>query len=113
MKCVDVNILLNAYFVDAPHHDVAYAVIEDCCASDEDVLLDGSNMIMGPEAIAVMPTFRTLMTRYEVRGNDVPDLFLAACAVAVGATLISFDRGFSKFAEVTWWNPLAEPVARL
>lgn len=78
-----------------------------------DVLLDGSNMILGPESIAVMPTFRTLMTRYEVQGNDVPDLFLAACAVAVGATLISFDRGFSRFVEVTWWNPLDEPVARL
>ena len=50
--------------------------------------------------------FRGLMGRYEARADDIPDLYLAAIAIENAATWVSFDRGFARFRELTWVNPL-------
>lgn len=48
-----------------------------------------------------------LITRYDVRGNLVPDAQLAALALEHGLTVCSADTDFARFADVSWENPLA------
>ncbi len=48
-----------------------------------------------------------LVTRYELRGNLVPDAQLAALAIEHGLTVCSADTDFARFPEVRWENPLA------
>ena len=48
----------------------------------------------------------TLITRYDVRGNLVPDAVLAALAIEHGVTLASADTDFARFTELRWTNPL-------
>lgn len=40
-----------------------------------------------------------------VRGNLVPDAFLAATARAHGCRVATADRGFARFAGVDWFDP--------
>ncbi|HEX3609773.1 MAG TPA: TA system VapC family ribonuclease toxin [Solirubrobacterales bacterium] len=47
-----------------------------------------------------------LVTRYEARGNLIPDAQLAALALEHGLTVFSADTDFARFAEVSWTNPL-------
>jgi len=51
--------------------------------------------------------FGELVTRYEVRGNFVPDAQLAALALEHGLTVCSTDTDFARFPEIRWQNPLA------
>jgi uncharacterized protein len=48
-----------------------------------------------------------LVTRYQLRGNGVPDAHLAALAIEHGVLLCSVDTDFARFTEVRWVNPLA------
>ncbi len=48
-----------------------------------------------------------IMTSYDVRGNLVPDAFMAALAIEHGLTVCSTDTDFARFVEVRWVNPLA------
>jgi hypothetical protein len=41
-----------------------------------------------------------------LRGNDVNDAFLAACAAESGCRLVTRDNGFKRFGGLAWWNPL-------
>jgi hypothetical protein len=36
------------------------------------------------------------------------DVYLAAAALEINATWVSFDRGFARFRELRWCNP-ADP----
>jgi predicted nucleic acid-binding protein len=47
-----------------------------------------------------------IITAYDVRGNLIPDAFLAALAVEHGLTVYSTDTDFARFDEVRWENPL-------
>lgn len=38
-------------------------------------------------------------------GNDLNDAWLAALAIERGATLVSLDKGFSRFPGLDWINP--------
>lgn len=40
-----------------------------------------------------------------VRGNLVPDAWLAALAVTHGARIATADRGFARFPQVEWFDP--------
>ena len=51
----------------------------------------------GPGRWAV---FSALMSSRDFRGNDVHDALLAAAALDLGATLITSDRGFERFADL-------------
>ncbi len=42
-----------------------------------------------------------------IKGNTVPDAYLASVAVANGARLATADRGFSRYPNVNWFDPAA------
>lgn len=44
-----------------------------------------------------------------VRGNLVPDAYLAAVAISHGALLASNDRGFARFPGLRWFDPASIP----
>lgn len=41
-----------------------------------------------------------------VRGNDMPDMYLAALALEQDCDLVSADRGFGRVPGLKWHNPL-------
>ncbi len=49
--------------------------------------------------------FQALSERYALSGPDLMDGHLAALAIEHDLTIVSFDRGFGRFAEVRWLNP--------
>ncbi len=51
--------------------------------------------------------FDRLCREVGARGNVVPDAYLAAIALEVGAELVTADRGFGRFPELRWRHPLA------
>ena len=51
--------------------------------------------------------FAELCAALRPRGNDVNDAFLAALALEYDATLVSADRGFARFPELRFVDPLA------
>lgn len=69
-----------------------------------------------PAAVKVSPgprhweLFRALCQNTGARGNAIPDAYLAALAIELGATWISADRGFSRFSDLRWRHPL-DPAA--
>ncbi len=48
-----------------------------------------------------------LISRYEIRGNLIPDAHLAALALSHGVGVASADTDFARFEELRWLNPLA------
>lgn len=65
-----------------------------------------------PAAIRVQPGKSTwpilvdLLEQAEARGNLVPDALLAAQAIELGATMVTADRGFARFAGLRVQHPL-------
>lgn len=64
-----------------------------------------------PNAAVVQPTqrhaavLRGLLDRAGTAGNLASDAHLAALAAEHGATLVSFDRDFGRFAGIRWRHP--------
>jgi len=55
---------------------------------------------------AVWATFSALVdSDPQVRGNLVPDAWLAALAVANGCRIATADRGFARFDGLDWFDP--------
>lgn len=52
--------------------------------------------------------WKALCMRYALRGNHINDAYLAALALEHKATLVSADKGFARFTELSWFNPVAE-----
>ena len=50
--------------------------------------------------------FRRLCTESRVKGNLVPDAYLAALAIESGSEWITTDRDFSRFKDLRWRSPL-------
>ena len=46
--------------------------------------------------------FAELCRHLQLRGNLVPDAYLAALALEQGAELITFDRGFGRYPRLRW-----------
>ena len=65
-----------------------------------------------PNAAPVIPgprhwlIFRELVAKQRLRGNEIPDAYLAAIAIEAGAEWASSDRGFARFEELRWRHPL-------
>ena len=65
-----------------------------------------------PNCVRVEPgprhwdVFRRLCTETGVKGNLVPDAYLAALAIESGCEWISTDRDFSRFKGLRWRHPL-------
>lgn len=53
------------------------------------------------------PIFRDLLDRNRPRAHDVTDVWLAAAAIEINATWVSFDRGFGRFKGLRWVDPAA------
>ena len=68
-----------------------------------------------PNAVAIQPgarhweIFVRLCHDAGARGNLVPDAWLAALAIESGCEFITTDRDYSRFADLRWRHPLAEP----
>jgi predicted nucleic acid-binding protein len=52
------------------------------------------------------PIFVDLVRRTEARGNGIPDSWLAAQALELGATMVTADRGFARFPGLRVRHPL-------
>jgi len=46
--------------------------------------------------------FTALCRELQLRGNLVPDAYLAALALEQGARLVTFDRGFGRYPALRW-----------
>jgi uncharacterized protein len=72
-----------------------------------DALLDA------PAAMRVRPgerhwrIFHGIVDQHRLRGNDVPDAYLAAMALEQGATWVTTDRGFARYQGLRLLDPLA------
>jgi uncharacterized protein len=69
-------------------------------------------VVEAPAAVRVRPgpdhwaLFTTLVSTAGVRGNLVPDAYLAALAMEHGATWVTTDRGFARYPQLRWTTPL-------
>lgn len=64
-----------------------------------------------PNAVVINPgdrhwsIFTRLCREADVRGNLVPDAYLAALAIESGSELVTTDRDFSRFQDLRWRPP--------
>jgi toxin-antitoxin system PIN domain toxin len=71
-------------------------------------------LLSAPAAMRVRPgerhwgIFRGLVSRHGLRGNDIPDAYLAALALEQGATWVTNDRGFARYEGLGLLDPLAD-----
>jgi uncharacterized protein len=65
-----------------------------------------------PNAVVLRPgprhwrLFLDLCRAAAVRGNLVPDAYLAALAIETGSELVTTDRDFARFPGLRWRHPL-------
>ncbi len=52
--------------------------------------------------------FLDLCREPNIRGNLVPDAFLAALAIESGCRFVSRDRDFARFASLHWFDPIQQ-----
>ncbi len=69
------------------------AYIEVLCESPGQILLAG---------VDHWPRFAALCRDVQLRGNLVPDAYLAALALEQRAELVTFDRGFGRYPGLRW-----------
>ncbi|HEV2953192.1 MAG TPA: TA system VapC family ribonuclease toxin [Candidatus Dormibacteraeota bacterium] len=55
----------------------------------------------------------SLVQRYQLRGNLIPDAELAAIAIEHGLAIYSADTDFARFSEITWINPFDAKAGRI
>ncbi|MDO8308269.1 MAG: PIN domain-containing protein [Actinomycetota bacterium] len=72
-----------------------------------DALLAAPRALLVPPGPAHWPLFTGLVRDLHLTGDDVPDAFIAAAALDLGAILVSSDRGFRRFPGLR----VVEPVA--
>jgi toxin-antitoxin system PIN domain toxin len=141
MRCVDVNVLVNAHRIDVAEHDRYAAWLDERRAGSEPlgltgVVLSGFLRVVTHPRVFREPTtvdvalqfverlrassaatlvepgarhwgiFTRLCERVAATGNVVPDAYLAAIAIEVGARWVTADRGFARFPELVWEHPL-------
>ncbi len=81
-------------------------------ASMDDALEFTEQLRNDPACLNVRPgprhwgIFTRLCRDAGVRGNLVPDAYLAALAIESGAELATADRGFARFVGLRWTHPL-------
>lgn len=75
--------------------------------------MEFANALLGAPTVQVVrpglrhwSIFRDLVTTHRLRGNDVPDAYLASLAMEQGATFVTLDRGFARFDGLRRRNPL-------
>ena len=76
---------------------VAIAFIDSLTASPAVSILDS-----GPRH---WDLFRQMVLDHRPSSQDMTDVYLAAAALEIGATWVSFDLGFARFKGLRWLNP--------
>lgn len=77
-----------------------------------DALIFAEQIRNQPNAVLIQPgnrhwdIFREICKNANVKGNLVPDAFLAALAIESGSEWITTDRDFSRFSGLFWRHPL-------
>ena len=69
-----------------------------------DGLLAGPSVRIAEPGARHWSIVRQLVEAYQPRGPEMPDVILAASAIELGLTWVSFDRGFARFRELRWVN---------
>jgi len=73
-----------------------------------DAVLDYVDVLLEPPGQLVRaggshwPRLTELCRQHALRGNLVPDAYLAAVALEQGAQLVTFDRGFRRYPGLRW-----------
>ncbi len=73
-----------------------------------DAVLDYIDALLDPPAelitagVSHWPRFAGLCRALNLRGNLVPDAYLAALALEQRAQLVTFDRGFGRYPRLSW-----------
>lgn len=62
-----------------------------------DALLAASQVTIVRPGARHWSIFSALVAEHRLRGNDVPDAYYAAIALEQGATVVTADRGFSRY----------------
>jgi hypothetical protein len=106
----DVNVLVYAHREDAPNHAAYRDWLTRVIASDEaygmaDIVLSGFLRVVTHPRVFNPPSTMEQALAF-VKGNLVPDAYLAALAIESGSTWITTDRDYSRFAGLTWRHPL-------
>lgn len=70
-----------------------------------DALLESPRITMFVAKPSTYETFRATVTALGLRGNDVPDAWIASIAKDLSASVVSFDRGFLRFPGLRVLNP--------
>jgi predicted nucleic acid-binding protein len=83
----DVNVLVAAFRADHPHHTTARIWLEQA-------LTQAASGVRQTAAGAEWPRMRSLCLERQLSGNDLPDVWLAACVMHDGEHLVTFDRDF-------------------
>jgi toxin-antitoxin system PIN domain toxin len=84
-------------FIDPLDPAAALAFIDSLLASSAVSILDPGPRHWGQ--------FRQMVQEYRPSSVDMTDVYLAAAALEVNATWVSFDRGFARFKALRWLNP--------
>ena len=79
---------------------------EDAWAFVEDWLKVPNVWIPGPTERHA-DVFGSLVRKYRLTGNLIPDAHLAALAMEHGLQVCSADTDFARFTEIRWHNPVA------
>jgi uncharacterized protein len=80
----------------------------------EDALAFTERLRELPHAIAVRPgprhwpIFARLCRVTRAAGNTIPDAYIAAMAIEAGGELITADRGFARFPDLRWRDPVIQ-----
>lgn len=93
-----VRIVTDARILPAPvHPDEAFTLIDWIVEHPRAAVLGADDR--------TREVFRELVSTLGLRGNDVPDAWLAASAMSVDATLVTYDRGFKRFPGLRTHQP--------
>jgi len=103
-----IHPLINAAFVRvstnprAMTHPIELAK----CLAFIDAIQSSPNVRQVSESAAFWGIFKDLLTKYNVVGPSVADMYIAALAIDQNATLCSADQGFARIKELKWHNLL-------
>jgi len=92
------RIVTNSRILPSPlHPDRAFALVDWILGQPRAAALGADD--------STREIFRTLVSSLGLRGNDIPDAWLAASAMSVGATFVTYDRGFRRFPDLKTLTP--------
>jgi len=121
----DVNVLVYAHREDAPAHilyrnwleSVIMRIVTHPRIFNPPSPLEQAFMFVGnvrnqPNCVLIQPgprhwrIFEQLCRESYVKGNLIPDAYLAAMAIESGSEWITTDRDYSRFENLKWRHPL-------